>query len=51
MQAGSRPYYDLIILLKNGKRVTVGRSMRDKREAEWLALTMKNALGLVRARS
>jgi hypothetical protein len=46
MQAGSRPYHDLTVLLKNGKRVTAGRSMRDKREAEWLALTIKNALGL-----
>ncbi len=46
MQAGSRPYYDLIVGLKNGRRLTAGRSMRDKPEAEWLALTIKNALGL-----
>ncbi len=46
MQAGSTPYYDVVIVLKNGKKVIAGRSVRDKREAEWLALTMKKALGL-----
>jgi hypothetical protein len=46
MQAGSTPYYDLAIVLKNGKKVIAGRSVRDKREAEWLAITMKRALGL-----
>jgi hypothetical protein len=46
MQAGSTPYYDLTIVLKNGKKVIAGRSVRDKREAEWLAITMKKALGL-----
>ena len=43
MQAGSTPYYDLTIVLKNGKKVIAGRSVRDKREAEWLAITMKKA--------
>jgi hypothetical protein len=46
MQAGSTPYYDLVVLLKNGKKVIAGRSVRDKREAEWLAITMKKTLGL-----
>jgi hypothetical protein len=46
MQAGSRPYYDLTVVLKNDKQVTAGRALRDKREAEWLALTVRNALGL-----
>jgi hypothetical protein len=45
MQAGSRPYYDVVILRKNGKKVIAGRAVRDKREAEWLAMTIKNALG------
>lgn len=44
MQAGSRPYYDVVIRFKHGKRVTAGRSVRDKREAEWLAATIKKAL-------
>ena len=46
MQAGSTPYYDVVIALKGWKKVIVGRSVRDKREAEWLAITMKKALGL-----
>jgi hypothetical protein len=46
MQAGSRPYYDVVILRKNGKKVIAGRALRDKREAEWLAATIKSALGL-----
>lgn len=46
MQAGSTPYYDVVIFRKNGKKVIAGRSVRDKREAEWVAKTMKNALGL-----
>lgn len=46
MQAGSTPYYDLTIVLKNGRKVIASRSVRDKREAEWLVITMKKALGL-----
>jgi hypothetical protein len=46
MQAGTTPYYDVAVVLKNGKKVIAGRSVRDKREAEWLAITMKKALGL-----
>jgi hypothetical protein len=48
MQAGSRPYYDLMILSKRGKRIIAGRSIRNKREAEWLAVTLQQALGLNR---
>jgi hypothetical protein len=46
MQAGSRPYYDVVIGRKNGKKVIAGRAVREKREAEWLAMTIKSALGL-----
>jgi hypothetical protein len=46
MQAGTTPYYDLTIVLKNKKKVIAGRSVRDKREAEWLAITIKQTLGL-----
>jgi hypothetical protein len=46
MQAGLRPYYDVVIIRKDGKKVTAGRAVRDKREAEWLAVTLKNALGV-----
>ena len=46
MQAGSTPYYDVVVRRKDGKKVIAGRSVRDKREAEWLAITIKNELGL-----
>jgi hypothetical protein len=46
MHAGNTPYYDLEIRLKNGKKVTAGRSVRNKREAEWLAATIRQSLGL-----
>jgi hypothetical protein len=45
MQAGRTLYYDVEIRRKDGKKVTAGRSVRDKREAEWLAATIKKALG------
>jgi hypothetical protein len=44
MQAGGRPYYDVVAVTKNGKKVTAGHSVRDKHEAEWLAATIKRAL-------
>jgi hypothetical protein len=44
MQSGNTPYYDLILVRKDGKRMSAGRSIRDKREAEWLAATMREAL-------
>jgi hypothetical protein len=45
MQAGARPYYDIVVTTKEGKKITAGRAVRDKREAEWLAATIKQALG------
>jgi hypothetical protein len=51
MQAGSRPYYDVVVVRKNGKPVPLGRAVRNKREAEWLAGTLKQALGLTGRRS
>jgi hypothetical protein len=39
-------YYDVVIRRKDGKKTTAGRSVRDKREAEWLAATIKKALGI-----
>jgi hypothetical protein len=46
MQAGSQPYYDVIAVRKSGKQIAAGRWIRNKREAEWLAATMRTALGL-----
>ena len=44
MQAGTKVYYDVSVVRKNGKKVKVGRSLRDKREAEWVAETIKTAI-------
>jgi hypothetical protein len=38
-------YYDLAILRTNGRRANAGSGIRDKREAEWLAQLIKNAVG------
>lgn len=51
MQNGQRPYYDIVLTRTNGRKVTAGRWVRDKREAEWLAATIRNALGLLGRRS
>jgi hypothetical protein len=37
MQAGGTPYYDVVVVQRNGKKVVAGRAIRDKREAEWVA--------------
>jgi hypothetical protein len=37
MQAGGTPYYDVILVRREGKRMVAGRNIRDKREAEWVA--------------
>ncbi|MFL5512657.1 MAG: hypothetical protein ACJ8CN_09545 [Gemmatimonadales bacterium] len=51
MQAGSRPYYDVVLVTTAGKQIAAGRWVRNKREAEWLAATLKEELGLLRRRS
>ena len=45
MQAGTTVYYDVTLVQKSGKKIKVGRSVRDKREADWLAGTIKKAIG------
>jgi hypothetical protein len=45
LQAGSTVYYDLAILRTSGRRTNAGSGIRDKREAEWLAQLIKNAVG------
>jgi hypothetical protein len=44
MQAGNTVYYDIVVVRKNGKKIKVGHSIRDKREAEWLAGRIKGAM-------
>lgn len=44
MQVGSAAYYDVAVVRKNGRKLKVGHSVRNKHEAEWLAGTIKDAL-------
>ncbi|HEU5303725.1 MAG TPA: hypothetical protein VFU40_03690 [Gemmatimonadales bacterium] len=46
MRSGRVPYYDVTVIRKNGRKIRAGRSVRDKREAEWLAAVIRKALGL-----
>jgi hypothetical protein len=43
-QQGTTGFYDITIETTAGTRVAAGRSVRDKREAEWLAATIANAV-------
>src|SRR5262249_17736950 len=43
-QQGDTPLYDIPIETTAGTRVAAGRSVRDKREAEWLAATIARAI-------
>lgn len=43
MQAGTTLYYDVVVVRKNGKKIKVGRSVRNKQEAEWLAARIREA--------
>jgi len=46
MRAGNTVYYDVVMVRKTGKKVKIGRSVRDKREAEWLAGVIKKAISI-----
>jgi hypothetical protein len=43
-QQGDTGFYDITIETTAGARVAAGRSVRDKREAEWLAATIAKAV-------
>jgi len=49
MQSGRTPYYDVVLVRKSGRPVTVARGVRDKREAEWLAEALERAVGVVKS--
>jgi hypothetical protein len=42
----STRYYDIELTLRDGKRITLGRSIRDKHEVEWLVEEMRRNVGL-----
>lgn len=44
MQAGSRSYYDIEAILKDGRKHTIGRMIRKRRHAEWLLARIREAL-------
>ncbi len=44
MTAGSTPYYGLEVVTSEGKKFSAGIGIRDKREAEWLASQIQEAL-------
>ncbi len=46
MTQAAKAWYDLKIRPKIGKRTMIGGSIREKREAEWLADRMRSALGV-----
>jgi hypothetical protein len=50
-QGGSTgtPYYDIELRQKDGSKVTLGHSLRDKQETEWLVQEMRRLSGLQQA--
>ena len=40
------PYYDIEMTLRDGKKLTLGRTLRDKLETEWLVSEMRRLAGL-----
>jgi hypothetical protein len=49
LQAGTTVYYDLAVLQPSGRRTNAGSGIRDKREAEWLAGLIRDAIGQLTA--
>ena len=46
MQANDTPYYAIELILRDGRKITAGRGIRDKREAEWLVAEIRSLLRL-----
>ena len=47
MQSGGRsgtPYYNIELITNDKRKVSLGRSIKNKRQAEWLATAMKDAV-------
>jgi hypothetical protein len=40
------PYYDVELTLRDGKKITLGRNLRDKHETEWLVEEMRRLAGV-----
>jgi len=50
MTAGTTAYHDIKLLRRGGGAMILGRYIRDKREAEWLAAEMARCAGIVERR-
>jgi len=46
MQSGNTPYYRLMFTDDGDKKIRAGWGIRDKREAEWLAQRLRDAVGI-----
>jgi hypothetical protein len=44
--ASGTPYYTIQLLRKDGKKIALGQTIRNKQETEWLVQEMRKALGL-----
>jgi hypothetical protein len=44
--ATGTPYYDIELTLRNGIKITLGRAVREKPEAEWIVQEMRRLAGL-----
>jgi hypothetical protein len=45
------PYYDIELALRDGEKITIGQTLRDKRETEWLVQEMRRLAGLAQSTS
>jgi hypothetical protein len=45
LQSGERVWYDLYVVRADGRTLGAGGGIRDKREAEWIAARLREALG------
>ena len=46
--ATGTPYYDIELTLRNGNKVTLGQTLRNKHETDWLVQEMRSLAGLAR---
>jgi hypothetical protein len=44
--ATGTPYYDIELHLLNGRKVTLGRTLRNQQEVDWLIAEMRGLAGL-----
>jgi hypothetical protein len=45
-QANDTPYYAIRLILRDGRKITAGSGIRDKREAEWIVAEIRRIAGI-----